>query len=61
MTHADDDGLVLPPKLAPAHVVILPIHRSDDERSEVMSYCASLERELTSHTYRRRTSPCADR
>ena len=28
MTHSDDDGLVLPPKLAPTHVVILPIYRS---------------------------------
>jgi prolyl-tRNA synthetase len=27
MTHSDDDGLVLPPRLAPAHVVILPIFR----------------------------------
>ena len=33
MTHSDDDGLVLPPKLAPAHVVILPIYRDDDERA----------------------------
>ncbi len=28
MTHADDDGLVLPPRLAPSHVVILPIYRT---------------------------------
>jgi prolyl-tRNA synthetase len=51
MVHSDDDGLVLPPKLAPAHVVILPIYRNDDERSEVMPYCATLERELASQTY----------
>jgi prolyl-tRNA synthetase len=51
MTHSDDDGLVLPPKLAPAHVVIMPIYRSDDERSEVMPYCATLERELTSQMF----------
>ena len=31
MTHSDDDGLVLPPRLAPEHVVILPIHRNDEE------------------------------
>lgn len=30
MTHGDDDGLVLPPKLAPAQVVIVPILRGDD-------------------------------
>jgi prolyl-tRNA synthetase len=51
MTHSDDDGLVLPPKLAPAQVVIMPIYRSDDERSDVMPYCATLERELTSQSF----------
>ncbi len=39
MTHGDDDGLALPPKLAPAHVVIMPIYRNDDERAQVMPYC----------------------
>jgi prolyl-tRNA synthetase len=51
MSHADDDGLVLPPKLAPAHVVILPIYRSDDERAEVLPYCAKLEQELSAQLY----------
>src|SRR5207253_3788222 len=51
MTHSDDDGLVLAPKLAPAHVVIMPIYRNDDERSDVMPYCATLERELTAQMY----------
>ncbi len=31
MTHADDNGLVLPPKLAPIHVVIVPIYKSDEQ------------------------------
>jgi prolyl-tRNA synthetase len=51
MTHGDDDGLVLPPKLAPAHVVILPIYRSDDEKGDVLQFCAKLEHELASETY----------
>jgi prolyl-tRNA synthetase len=51
MVHGDDDGLVLPPKLAPAHIVILPIFRSDDEKAEVLPYCAKLEHELASQTY----------
>ncbi|MCH2376052.1 MAG: proline--tRNA ligase, partial [Planctomycetes bacterium] len=42
MTHADDDGLVLPPRLAPRHVVILPIYRNDGERSEVLGFCERL-------------------
>ncbi len=51
MTHSDDDGLVLPPKLAPAHVVILPIYRNDEEKSDVMPYCVTLERELSSQLF----------
>ncbi|MEX2317954.1 MAG: proline--tRNA ligase [Pirellulales bacterium] len=51
MTHSDDDGLVLPPKLAPAHVVILPIFRNDEEKSEVLPYCAMLEQELAAQSY----------
>src|ERR1044072_3987297 len=46
MTHSDDDGLVLPPKLAPAHVVIMPIAKSDDERAGVLEYCEKLRQEL---------------
>ena len=54
MTHADDDGLVLPPLLAPKHAVILPIYRNDQERSAVLEYCDSLRRELMQQT-------CGDR
>ncbi len=46
MTHSDDDGLVLPPRLAPRHVVILPIYRSDEERREVLEFCSALQTEL---------------
>ena len=51
MTHGDDDGLVLPPRLAPAHVVIIPIYRSDDERASVLNYCESLRAELSAQLY----------
>jgi prolyl-tRNA synthetase len=37
MTHGDDKGLRLPPRVAPVQVVIVPIFRSDDERSRVLS------------------------
>jgi prolyl-tRNA synthetase len=46
MTHADDAGLVLPPRLAPIHVVIVPIFRSDDERSRVMAAAERIKAEL---------------
>src|SRR3954449_12707944 len=51
MTHSDDDGLVLPPRLAPKHVVLLPIYRSDDERSQVLPYVQSLKKELEAQDY----------
>ena len=37
MTHSDDDGLVLPPRLAPIQVVVLPIYRDDESRAAVMA------------------------
>ena len=46
MTHGDDDGLVLPPRLAPKHVVILPIYRSDEDRAKVLEYCERVKKEL---------------
>ena len=37
MTHSDDKGLVLPPRLAPTHVVIVPIFKTPEEKELVMS------------------------
>ncbi len=48
MTHSDDDGLVLPPALAPKQVVILPIYRNDDERKKVLDYVQQLKKEIAS-------------
>jgi prolyl-tRNA synthetase len=36
MTHSDDKGLVLPPKVAPIKAVVVPIYRKDEERSKVL-------------------------
>jgi prolyl-tRNA synthetase len=46
MTHSDDDGLVLPPMLAPAHVAILPIVRDDGTRAQVGPYVEALAARL---------------
>ncbi|RXJ45553.1 proline--tRNA ligase [Gelidibacter gilvus] len=35
MTHSDDKGLVLPPNLAPIHVVIVPIHKTDEQLEQI--------------------------
>ncbi len=46
MTHSDDHGLVIPPKLAPVQVVIVPIYKNDDQRQEVLDYADPIYREL---------------
>ncbi len=51
MTHSDDDGLVLPPRLAPKQVVILPIIRNEEDKSKVMEYCQSLQAEVSATQY----------
>ena len=43
MTHGDDQGLVLPPRLAPTQVVIVPIYRKDAERSTIMEAVDKIE------------------
>ncbi len=46
MTHGDDQGLVLPPKLAPFQVVIVPIYRKDEEKERVMQKVREVAAEL---------------
>ena len=46
MTHSDDNGLVLPPNLAPIQVVIVPIFRSDEEFEAVSAEADNLTKEL---------------
>lgn len=46
MTHGDDQGLVLPPKLAPIQIVIVPIYKNDAEKAKVLEVVAQVEAEL---------------
>jgi prolyl-tRNA synthetase len=49
MTHSDDKGLVLPPKVAPQKAVLVPIYRNDDERTAVMEVAGRLSTEMAVH------------
>ncbi len=42
MAHSDDQGLVLPPKLAPTQVVIVPIYKTDEEKANLDAYVDQL-------------------
>lgn len=46
MAHGDDNGLVLPPSLAPIQVVMVPIYKTDEERSRVLEQFENIKKEL---------------
>ncbi|MDH5697946.1 MAG: proline--tRNA ligase [Nitrosopumilus sp.] len=48
MVHGDDKGLVLPPKVAPMQVVIVPIYRNDEGKDQVISKVEEIKKELES-------------
>src|SRR5205085_5441571 len=51
MAHADDDGLVLPPRIAPTHVVILPITPKEETRARVFEAAEKLAATLRAQSY----------
>jgi len=48
MTHSDDHGLVLPPKLAPTQVVIVPIYKGEEQLNQLNAHVEGLVKELRS-------------
>jgi prolyl-tRNA synthetase len=50
MTHGDDDGLRVPPAIAPHQIVILPMLREDDGDAAILAYCEDLRRGLVSQS-----------
>lgn len=51
MTHGDDNGVVLPPRIASSHIALLPIYRTDTERSAVLTYVNELAEQLRRISY----------
>ncbi|MFA6119310.1 MAG: proline--tRNA ligase [Parachlamydiales bacterium] len=51
MVHSDDDGLVLPPKIAPSQVVILPVIHTDEVKKSVLDKCEEIKKELEKIRY----------
>jgi len=51
MAHSDDDGLVLPPKLAPIHVVIVPIYKKEEQLEQIREKAESVKTALQKQGY----------
>jgi prolyl-tRNA synthetase len=52
MAHGDDQGLVLPPRLAPHQAVIVPIFKSDEEKARVLETARRIKAELAAANFR---------
>ena len=46
MTHSDDKGLILPPKIAPIQVVIIPIHKGEEELKNISKVALNIKKEI---------------
>jgi len=55
MAHSDDDGLVLPPKIAPLQVVILPVIHKEEDRDDILNYCNHIQDSLKDVVYNGRS------
>src|SRR4051812_30299972 len=51
MVHSDDDGLVLPPRIAPTHIVIIPISPKEETRAKVLEACDTLAEQIRAKRY----------
>ena len=51
MTHADDDGMIMPPKLSPNHIVIIPHFRDELYRDKINSYCNEIKMALSKKSF----------
>jgi prolyl-tRNA synthetase len=46
MVHADDDGMIMPPKVAPHQIAIIPVLRDDAGKGELMAFCQGVASQL---------------
>ncbi|MDM8539145.1 proline--tRNA ligase, partial [Desulfobacterales bacterium HSG17] len=51
MVHGDDDGIIMPPRVASSHIVLLPIIRKPEQQAEILEYVETLRKELSQVDY----------
>lgn len=52
MSHGDDDGMIMPPRVAPHQIVIIPIIRDDQDEAKIMSYAKNMAAQLKAKNIR---------
>lgn len=50
MTHADDEGMVVPPRIAPYQVVIIPVIKKPEDEDAIMAYIKEIQKDLAGKT-----------
>lgn len=61
MAHADDDGMIMPPRIAPYHVVIIPITKGDEKDAAILDYARGLVKKLKEKNIRAQVDDSAER
>ncbi|MDA3884658.1 MAG: proline--tRNA ligase [Candidatus Delongbacteria bacterium] len=54
MTHADDNGMVIPPRVASAHIIILPIYKNDEEREKIFAVVNEINEKVSKMRFHER-------
>ncbi|MBN2461006.1 MAG: proline--tRNA ligase [Candidatus Cloacimonetes bacterium] len=51
MAHGDDDGLILPPRIAPIQIVIIPIYRNEEDKKKIFDFIDRIKKDLYNTRY----------
>lgn len=61
MTHGDDDGMIMPPQVAPYQIIIIPMIHREEDRARIMEYCDAIRINLQTHQFSARIDATDER